>query len=85
MEEALLSTAQYQDKRQQSLWHERFPLPIRRHFTVWVAEQQHGLPRGCGVSTLEMFNSCWAPAVGIPKLGLTNPEVPASLNCSVIP
>lgn len=85
MEEALLSTAQYQDKRQQPLWHERFPLPIRRHFTVRVAEQQHGLPRGCGVSSLEMFNSCWAPAAGIPGLGLTNPEVPASLNRSVIP
>lgn len=44
-----------------------------------VAEQQHGLPRGCRVSSLEMLKSCWAPALGIPGVGLMEPEVPASL------
>lgn len=36
----------------------RFPLSRRKHFLYMrVTEHWHGLPRGCGVSSLEIFES----------------------------
>jgi len=69
-------------------WHTGAPSEHQEHScAVQVTEQQHGLPRGCGVSSLGISSSCLDVALGTllwvalleQGLGLRDPEGPVSL------
>lgn len=62
-----------------SLEHQRLHLSTRRHHCAgWEPEPWHGLPRGCGVSSLGIWSSrvawAWAPCLGWPWWGRGRPE-----------
>jgi len=77
----------------QKLEHRIFPLNIRKHFcAVQETEHWHGLPRGCGISSLDISKSYLDMVLGpllwvcLPEqeLGLMDPQVPANLSHSGI-
>ena len=75
------------------LEHKKFSLNARKHCcAVWVREHWHRVPRGCGVSSLGICQSCldvalctllWAPLLE-EGLSQRDPEVPASLSHPVM-
>ena len=47
------------------LQHRRYSLYTRKKFcAVWVIENKYRLPRGCGISSLEIFRSCLDMGLG---------------------
>jgi len=80
-------------ERRHKLEHRRHPPNIRKHFcAVQVMEHWHRLPRGCGVSSLQIFRRCldmvldplfWVSLLE-QGLGQMDPEIPANLICPMV-
>jgi len=75
------------------LEHSRFPQKTRQHFCIVQAmEHRHRLPRGCGASSLEIFQSHLDIGLATllcmslleQELGCMDPEVPSNLNHTVM-
>lgn len=64
-----------------------YDLDIRQHFCVMqVMEHWHGLPRGCGVSSMEILRSCLDVVLGILLwVSLLGQEIGPSSPCQTQP
>ena len=89
--QALSSGAQCQDKRPWAqTGAQEVPSEHQEHFcAVQVTEHLYRLPRGCRISSLEIFKGCLDVVLGTQlwaslRLEHMDPEVPANLSHSVV-